>query len=78
MEISLLTSPQDMGKDIGPSTLTKSLGHLQPKVGMVFIKKVFFGEKQSSEFYYVNIKLIFITIFCSILLQRMFSLICTH
>lgn len=41
MEISLLTPPQGMGKDKEPSASTKSLGHLQPKVDEVLLKRRF-------------------------------------
>jgi hypothetical protein len=34
MELSQLVFLQEMGRDKDPSTLTKSLGHLLPKVGL--------------------------------------------
>lgn len=42
MEISLLAPRQGMGKDTDLSASTKSLGHLQPKVGEVLTMKTFF------------------------------------
>lgn len=42
MEISLLALPQGMVKDTDLSASTKSLGHLQPKVGEVLTMRAFF------------------------------------